>query len=280
MEEKLMDDELAFLCPEAADWRGFLSAAEGEGWRVPATEIELFKGSLAGSALALRCGGRFAGLVTAVNHGASAWIGNLLVPPAMRGKGYGKQLLDQAILRLEEQQVRSIWLTASEAGFPLYRRRRFEIVGQVERWIFAEGSALRSSVAEQADRGESLLAADASVWGEKRPLPGYLLPRSKPLQCGSSAALLQREPGLQILGPWVSDNAGEEEHRQLLALATGSAKADEELVIDVRAGALAPQLLQEAGFTLRGQTQLMARGDLTGIDLERLVSFASLGSMG
>lgn len=275
-----MDDELAFLCPEAADWQAFLRAGEGEGWRVPATEIELFRGPLADSALALHCGGRFAGMVTAVNHGASAWIGNLIVPPAMRGKGHGKRLLDQAILRLEGQQVHSIWLTASEAGYPLYRARGFEMIGQVQRWLLAKGSARQRSVGEQANGSENLQTADASVWGEKRPFLEYLLPQSTPLQCGASAALLQREPGLQILGPWFADKASEEEHRQLLALAVGSAKVAEELVIDVRGGALTPQLLQEAGFALQGQTQLMVRGDVTGIDLERLVSFASLGSMG
>ncbi|OEU73774.1 MAG: hypothetical protein BA869_04665 [Desulfuromonadales bacterium C00003107] len=59
MVEKLMDEELQFPRPEAAGWREFLLAAEGEGWRVPETEMELFSGPLADSALALRCGGEY-----------------------------------------------------------------------------------------------------------------------------------------------------------------------------------------------------------------------------
>lgn len=280
MKVRLMDAELELQRPETADWGAFLRVAEGEGWRVPATEMALFSGPLADCALVLRRGGQFTGLVTAVNHGQSAWIGNLIVPRALRGQGYGKHLLEKAILRLEEQQVRSIWLTASEAGYPLYRARGFETIGQVERWILHKSGVAQSCVEQQAHKGEALQVADASVWGGKRPFLEYLLPQGKLLQYGSNAALLQREPGLQILGPWGTGNADEEEHRQLLSLATGAAKTDEELVIDVRAGALAPQLLKEAGFALLGQTQLMARGDLTGIDLGRLVSFASLGSMG
>lgn len=275
-----MDDELEMLLPEAADWREFLLTAKREGWRVPATEIGLFKGSLFNSALVLRCGGQFVGMVTAVNHGASAWIGNLIVAHSVRGRGFGRQLLDQAILRLEEQRARSIWLTASEAGLPLYRRRGFETVGQVERWVFPKDSVSQHFEAEQTSKGEDLWEADASVWGEKRPFLEYLMSEGELLQCGSNKALLQLEPGLNILGPWVADNAGEEECRQLLALAIGFVKTDEELVIDVRAGALAPQLLKDAGFALQGQTQLMVRGDITGIDLEKLVAFASLGSMG
>ena len=280
MKVRLMDEELELLRPEAADWGAFLRVAEGEGWRVPDTEMALLRGPLADCALALRRGGQFCGLVTAVNHGQSAWIGNLIVPRDLRGLGYGKHLLEKAILHLEEQQVRSIWLTASAAGYPLYRARGFETVGQVQRWILHKDSVALACIKEQANKCEGLQVADSSTWGERRPFLGYLLPLGRTLQYGSNAALLQRESGLQILGPWITGNADEEEHRQLLSLATGAAKADEELVIDVRAGALAPQLLQDAGFILQGQTQLMVRGDLAGIDLERLVSFASLGSMG
>lgn len=275
-----MGDDLQFLRPEAADWRAFLLAAEGEGWRVPATELELFHGPLSESALALRCEGRFAGLVTLVNHGQSAWIGNLIVPAAWRGRGYGKHLLEKAILRLEKQRTRSIWLTASEAGFPLYRRRGFETIGQVERWVLPGGGASHKGATQQSQDSAALQAADAAVWGERRPLLNTLLQQGRSLCCGASVALLQREPGLQILGPWFAANAGEEEHRRMLDMAIAAANTDEELVVDVRSGAFPPQVLADAGFALRGRTRLMVRGSTDGVDLQPLISFASLGSMG
>ncbi len=235
--------------------------------------------------MALRCGGLFVGLVTLANHGASAWIGNLIVPQAWRGRGYGQLLLDQAILLLEQQQTRSIWLTASEAGFPLYQHRSFETIGQVERWILPKGSDARSADSLPIDEdpnhaSAALQDADQAVWGERRALLNYLLPKGRLLRCGASVALLQREPGLQILGPWFSDNSAIAEQRRLLALAVAVANTEEELVVDLRTGALPPQVLQDAGFVLQGHTRLMARGDGAGIDLSRLVSFASLGSMG
>ncbi|OEU56098.1 MAG: hypothetical protein BA871_07205 [Desulfuromonadales bacterium C00003096] len=280
-----MDTRQEFVQPGGGDWREFLVAAAGEGWRVPVTEIELFRGPLADSALALRCGGLFVGLVTLANHGASAWIGNLIVPQAWRGRGYGQLLLDQAILLLEQQQTRSIWLTASEAGFPLYQHRSFETIGQVERWILPKGSDARSADSLPIDEdpnhaSAALQDADQAVWGERRALLNYLLPKGRLLRCGASVALLQREPGLQILGPWFSDNSAIAEQRRLLALAVAVANTEEELVVDLRTGALPPQVLQDAGFVLQGHTRLMARGDGAGIDLSRLVSFASLGSMG
>lgn len=274
-----MADGLEFARPEADDWRQFLDAATGEGWRVPATELQLFRGPLADSALVLRCGGRFVGMVTLVNHGQSAWIGNLMVPAGQRGKGYGKLLLDRAISRLEEQQARSIWLTASEAGFPLYRRRGFETFGQVERWILSQRGSLRNAAPWPAEDSEALRDADAGVWGEQRFLLEYLLPKGRLLLSGGSVALLQREPGLQILGPWFACG-GQTDLGRLLELAVAAAKGDEELVIDLRAGTVPQQILEKAGFVLRGRTRLMVRGDAGGIDLQPLVSFASLGSMG
>ena len=275
-----MADRLEFVHPVDEDWRQFLLAAEEEGWRVPAFELQLFRRPLADSALALRNGGRFAGLVTLINHGKSAWIGNLIVPEVLRGKGYGKMLLDQAILRLEEQGTRSIWLTASEAGFPLYRRRGFELFGQVERWVLSEGGASGNGVPCCKEAGNKLYALETAVWGEQRALLELLFPRGKALHCGSNVALLQQEPGMQILGPWYAASTDREEQRGLLDSAIAVARAGEELVIDVRAGAIPEQVLAQAGFVLRGHTRLMVRGDADDIDLLPLVSFASLGSMG
>ncbi len=203
---------------------------------------------------------------------------------AWRGRGYGRLLLDQAILLLEQQSTRSIWLTASEAGFPLYQRRGFETIGQVERWVLPKGSDARSADSLPIDddpnhANAALQDADQAAWGEQRALLNYLLPKGRLLRCGATIALLQRGSELQILGPWFTDN-GSKEQRQLLDLAVAEAYSEEELVVDLRTGALPPQVLQDSGFGLQGHTRLMVRGDTAGIDLIRLVSFASLGSMG
>jgi len=276
--------KLEIVSPEEADWREFLAVAGAEGWRVPTTELALFRGPLADSVLGLRCHGRFAGLVSFVHHGASAWIGNLIIRPEWRGQGFGKRLFEQALGCLAEKKAASLWLTASEAGFPLYQRRGFDTVGRVERWVLkGQGGALPCRPAgergeEDRPTSEALREADTRNWGGRRLLLDHLLKTGRPIACGGSIALLQREPGLQILGPWYG--GGEEDHRQLLTLAIASASAGEDLVADVLAGSLAPQVLRDAGFTLQGNTRLMVRGNAAGIDLNRMVSFASLGSLG
>ena len=276
-----------FIFPTGDDWREFLAVAGAEGWRVPATELALFRGPFADCAQALHFHGQFAGLVTFVHHGASAWIGNLIIRKEWRGRSFGKLLFEQALRCLAEKKAASVWLTASEAGFPLYRRQGFETVGRVERWVLTGerggllfGPGGERSAEEGGSMVDALRRADCRTWDEPRLLLDLLLKTGRPIACGGSMALLQREPGMQILGPWFSDGAGDDDHRQLLNRAIASARAGEELVADVLAGALSPHILQDAGFALKGDTRLMVKGDAAGIDLNRLVSFASLGSMG
>jgi GNAT superfamily N-acetyltransferase len=275
-----MRDDVLVQSPRAVEWTVFRSVAESEGWRVPVREEELYRGPLADSALTLRTSGRFAGMVTFVSHGACGWIGNLIFVPEWRGRGYGARLFEEALRALLERGVVSVWLTASEAGLTLYKKRGFVEVGAVERWALAAGGAGQGGEAASTDATTALRAADTLAWGEKRPLLEYLLPYGRPFACGRTTGLLQREPGMQILGPWFGDDAGEDDHRRLLATAVAAANPGEELVADVLAGALPPQVLQDAGFTRQGSARLMVRGDAAGVDLSRMVSFASLGSMG
>ncbi len=277
------DKEFRVVRPEAGDWQVFLLEAAREGWRVPAGEIALWRGPLADSALALRHRDRFVGLVTRICYGSSAWIGNLLVVPDWRGRGCGARLLDQAILELHAKQVCSVWLTASDAGAPLYQRRGFTTLGTVERWVRPPaknpGGKNRQTMAAGLKSAGDLRAEDVGVWGERRCLLDFLLSRGQLLQSGTHLALLQQDAGLQILGPWFAPQFCTEDVCSILSQAASFPSTDE-LVIDVRTGVLSPCVLKKAGFLCRGRTRLMIRGDTRRIDLNPLVSFASLGSMG
>lgn len=280
-----LGEELELTRPGEAEWRQFLDVAVAEGWRVPASELALLEGPLADGALCLRRQGGFAGLVSFVHHGASAWIGNLIVPAALRGRGYGRLLLEGAMRRLEEQGARSVWLTASEDGFPLYQRCGFNTIGAVERWVRSAGGCRPVDEADGPPEQDTvavraLRRADGHTWSGPRALLEHLLPQGRGLRCGTGSALLQREPGLQILGPWYQQQGDKDEQRRMLAMAVAAARNGEELVADVLSGTVVPELFEEAGFVRRGSTRLMVRGNTTGIDLSQVVSFASLGSMG
>lgn len=261
------------------DWDCFLTLAQLEGWRVPATEVELFRGPLAQCAFALREAGRFCGLVTAVAYPQSGWIGNLLVPAAERGKGYGAALFDFAVASLQQQGVTSYWLTASEQGAPLYRRRGFVSVDQVQRWgLRTAGSALECP--KSSEELTRLLREDAAVWGESR---GRLLaPLAKGAAIfafGQTLAMLQAGERCQVLGPWTSSGHCPRENRQLLMSVLAAANQGAELVADVLVSSPTGSLLAAAGFNPLGCCELMARGPVSA-RLESLTALASLGSLG
>lgn len=72
-----------------------------------------------------QAGGRVVGTVTTVRYDPGmAWVGMLLVDPALRGRGIGTALLDESLRLLHD--VPTVWLDATLAGYPLYRNRGFE----------------------------------------------------------------------------------------------------------------------------------------------------------
>ena len=262
----------------AADWTIFLHLAAAEGWRVPAQEIEFFQGPMADGVFVLECDNAWCGFVTAASHGASGWIGNLLVPPERRHAGWGGQLFDHAVAHLQGQGVKTLWLTASESGRPLYLKRGFLTVGGVTRWQRQGGGecgAVRVSDSGSADW------ADALVWGEpRRRLLDFLGARGSWLSTGTTAALLQHGETLQILGPWVSLSGWRGEAGLILEQACRHVGPGAELLIDILDGSTLADLPREQGFLPVGHNLLMARGPVDPAGLRRLVALASLGSFG
>jgi GNAT superfamily N-acetyltransferase len=264
--------------PEASDWEVFLALAGQEGWRIPEQELELFRGPLSEGAFTLKAENRPWGFVTTVNHEASGWVGNLLVHPDWRGRGCGGLLFDHSLEVLSRRGSESIWLTASLLGRPLYEKRGFRSVDGVVRWTL-EASRVSMAPHDGQAAEESLLRGDRLVWGEcRRRLLDPLLEEGTVFGYGQSAALLQKQGRVQVLGPWVSPSLCPRENREVLAAVMGAAQAD--LVADVLESSPVSSLLAAAGFRSVGRCDLMVRGEARNVDLSRLVSLASLGSMG
>jgi ribosomal protein S18 acetylase RimI-like enzyme len=260
-----------------SDWLLFLDWAGKEGWRVPAREVELFRGPLAACALALRENNKVRGFVTAVPHQQSGWIGNLIIDPAFRGRGMGALLFEHALQSLQGRGVRSVWLTASVLGRPIYVRRGFVAAGTIVRWVRPGGFPGRKEIPTFA--AETLFAADARTWGEsRRPLLDFLLEGSRIFLSGGTSALLQGGKDLQILGPWYSPSLCPRENRRLIATVLDAAESGTELVADVLADSPVQPLLAAAGFAASGSCDLMVHGHAA--ELSAMVALASLGSIG
>jgi len=271
---------LEISVPATRDWELFRRLADSEGWRVPPAELELYRRGPCGRAFVLKREAEPRGFVTLFAYRVNGWIGNLIVPPEYRGRGYGSRLFDHAAEVLRHRGVDNIWLTASEMGRPLYSRRGFVTVERIERWVLNNAGDGGEGGAHSVD-DEAFYCLDGRIWGEsRRNLLAPLRQGGKLLMQGSTAALLQEGNGVQILGPWLSAGLCPQENRQVLAAALTAARPRATLVADVVAGSPVRSLLAAAGFVARGRTELMVRGAGSTLKVESLVALASLGSMG
>ena len=265
--------------PDVLDWELFFSLAETEGWQIPLLERQLFQGPWSEFVRVLDNKGIFCGLVTAVPHERSGWIGNLLVPQRLRGKGYGTRLFQAALESLLRRNLDTVWLTASSAGRPIYEKSAFTAVDRIERWVLPARTmaVVRGNKAAPACGG--LAEAERVVWGEdRRVLLDCLLPQGRVLACGGAVALVQLGTDVQICGPWYVQGQDHQANRRLLADLLAVINPVRKTVVDLLASSALQPLLAEAGFALTGENALMARGDLSLVDLRRMVSLASLGS--
>jgi N-acetylglutamate synthase-like GNAT family acetyltransferase len=250
---------------------------------VPRREQALYRQELADSAFALRDEqGQPLAFVTVCRQQENAWIGNLIVDPARRGHGYGRQLFLHAVGILSARGANALWLTASADGRPLYESLGFHEVGRVERWICTGIDRARESTVA-AGNGElyALVRADAAAWGHSRAGLLTLLARGGQIvAAGSTVALLQPGEDFHILGPWLSADLSPRANRIVLGMAMEVFSGAGEIAVDVIKASPVRPLLHAAGFRQVGESVLMMCGEAGKVRLTEVVALASLGSMG
>lgn len=255
----------------------FLRWAEREGWRVSFHEQRLFQNQWRPNFFALSVGGTVCGFVSAVAYRESGWLGNLLVTERARGYGYGSALFDFALQFLQQVQPRRIWLTASLSGQPIYQRRGFKVVDQVDRW---QARGLGRSVVPVAAEIAELVALDTASWGESRsPLINALCDDGFLCRAGNGLGLLQRSTSSWQLGPWLSCDRNARDNRLLLNQAVAQTTSGKELLVDVLRSAEMEMVLRSSGFKKRGSNQLMVLSDRP-VRLNGVMALASMGSIG
>jgi predicted GNAT family N-acyltransferase len=216
-----------------------------------------------------------------VAHEQSGWIGNLIVPQALRGRGYGVMLFRWALAALAERDMKTCWLTASELGRPIYEKSGFLVVNEVERWVCPPRKGFDRRVNEPLLARQALRECDRSAWSEHRDaLLDHLLESGQVFACDDALALLQKGQDMQILGPWYSRSLCPRANRRLLQQALAAADPSVEIVADILASSPLRQLLAATGFTLSGHNRLMMKGTSPVVDLNAMVALASLGSVG
>ncbi|CAG1010836.1 hypothetical protein BURK2_04118 [Burkholderiales bacterium] len=256
----------------------FLSLAAAEGWISDPWEFAFLLDTFPFGCLAVEEEGRPVAFVAAVRYGTSGWIGNLVVAKDVRGRGLGTRLMQRAVDKLLAAGVKTVWLTASEAGRPLYEKLGFREMDGVVRWHgMARGGG-------ENDRDpvcpDELVPLDGAGWGDDR---GALL-----AAVAARGTVLREEGGFLVvqpcgddfqIGPWAAVDrrvaAG------LLGRALTRLRSGARVLLDVPVrNVAAAALLNGTGFTVGGRTVLMCVGAVPAYAPEIIFASATMGSMG
>lgn len=261
------------------DIDSLLNLARAEGWVTEQRELEFLVRTFPQGCFCLRDDrGRAAGFVTSLRHDRSGWIGNLIVRPDLRGTGKGRDLLRSALTALDEAGCRTVWLTASVMGRPLYERHGFRAVDDVVRRVRPAGRPIAS--AGPGDRGSFGEKLDALCWGDRRKrLLAWAGRQGETISEGGSCAILRDLGASFQLGPWSARDR--DSARRVLATALNRVPEERELICDTPlSNRSCAELMEEGGFAVRGRTLLMWRGIRPDYRPELLYALATLGSSG
>lgn len=257
------------------DIHPFLALAKDEGWISTRRELAFLLERSPEGCLVCHDAGCPVGFVTAVRHGRSAWIGNLLVEAGSRGRGIGTMLFNQAMQSIQRDGAQTVWLTASSYGRPLYERCGFNACDQVRRWEHHSSAQEQLTPATAIHQGWEEI--DYLGWGDTRnELLAFAAANGTAMGGEQGFLVVQRLGSEKQIGPFgaLSSNSAE----QLLEQALRTAGR---LLLDVpAANRMASKLLTSRGFTVNSEVDLMYAGKPPAYHPEHIFGFASMGSMG
>ena len=257
------------------DIHPFLSMAKDEGWISTRHELAFLLERSPEGCLVCHEGTKPVGFVTAVRHGRSGWIGNLLVTADARGRGIGTSLFKQAMQVLQRSDVQTVWLTASLAGRPIYERSGFRVCDRIRRWEGIGTEPIEVHDAKPLDPGWEEI--DFLGWGDSRnELLAYAASNGTAAGTEEGFLVVQRLGSSQQIGPFGALNSATAE-KLLEQMLPGTGK----VLLDVpSSNRVASKLLTSRGFTVSNEVDLMYAGQPPAYHAEHIYGLASMGSMG
>lgn len=268
-----MHMQISSFTPE--DIHPFLALARDEGWISTRRELAFLLDRSPEGCLVCHEQGKPVGFVTAVRHGKSGWIGNLLVEAASRGRGIGTALFKQAMQVLQRSSVGTVWLTASTYGRPIYERNGFQSCDQVRRWERpGEGSGQAATITQVRQGWQEI---DYLGWGDARDeLLAYAAAGGTALGEEEGFLMMQRLVDGHQVGPFGALNSSTANSLMDRVLVWGG-----RIMLDVPASnRAASKLLTSKGFTVSSEVELMYAGQPPAYHPEHIFGLASMGSMG
>lgn len=257
------------------DIHPFLNLAKDEGWISTRRELGFLLECYPEGCLRCHEENRAVGFVTTVRYGNSGWIGNLLVENGYRGKGIGTELFKQAMLALKRSGVKTIWLTASKYGRPIYERNGFNLSDRIQRWERSGGEAIQLTSIKRIEPCWQQI--DFLGWGDERnALLAHSIDSGWVTGSESGFLVIQRIGKREQIGPFGALNPRTAE--QLLEKT--EIQGGNRLLDVPESNRAASKILTSRGFSVSSVVELMYSGEPPAYHPEHIFGLASMGSMG
>ena len=119
-------------------------------------------------------GTRIAAIGTTIRHPDTAWLAHVIVHPDFRNQGLGKKLTSELIDRAYAKKIKTIYLDATDMGFPVYRKLGFETETE---YVHFDGELINQNLSNPAavipydeKYRRDILKLDQNTSGENREL--------------------------------------------------------------------------------------------------------------
>lgn len=96
-------------------------------WEDISPHIKYYIDSPCCDPIKIMSGKNITGIGTTLKHRDSAWLAHIIVHPEFRNKGIGKMVTNALVKSLDRRKYKTIYLIATELGYPVYLRSGFEL---------------------------------------------------------------------------------------------------------------------------------------------------------
>jgi GNAT superfamily N-acetyltransferase len=149
-----------------------LSELQPEGWDDIRPHFSSYINSPFCEPVKITDGRKIAGVGTYIRHRTTAWLAHIIVHKDHRNKGYGLQITNALLKSLKKYRIGTIYLIATELGYPVYLKAGFELESE---YVHFNGVCLSkdvqlspSIIPYDKKYSEDILKLDRTLSGEYR----------------------------------------------------------------------------------------------------------------
>jgi len=146
---------------------------QNEGWTVSEQDFRTLLAFTGTHAFMILIREEVIGMIVAIGYDTFGFLGNLIVSPSFRHKGYGTLLLQKAITSLSDMNIAMIMLDAVPQAVPLYQRLGFQSICKSLRFrgkLSHEETGYLPNLTEKMTSGNfgDVISLDRQVFGADR----------------------------------------------------------------------------------------------------------------